>query len=270
MTESLSSAEMAGVLALIEEAHLATSAYEFRQTLIHGVGALIDSHSCVWTEFPTDVFTAKPKPTSMAEITDDTLDTNALLPIFNAYASQHPVIVHTIENHKHPGNIEPMAISDLLDRDQYQELDLYKQFYFHQSVEDQMSIGYIENKFVKGLSAHREFWGFTDKEHRLLAQIAACTFPYYRTLCVVDVKDTKTPATIQINDCSFIEHHRKLGITKRQAELLTHVARGKSNKQIADLCSVSEGTVRKHLENCFRRLSVNNRVSAITTAMEII
>lgn len=270
MSEALSGADMAGVLALIEQAHQATTAYEFRQTLIHGVGAMIDSHSCVWTEFGVDLFDSQSAQTSVAEITDQHLDTEALLPIFNAYAWQHPVIANAINTHSGTRPIESLAISDLIDRDHFRALELYQHFYTHQSIEDQMSTGYIENDVVIGLSIHRPFWGFTRQEHRLLDQIAACTLSYYRTLCIIENLNPGAPTVQHGNSARFDEHHQTLGITRRQAEMLSLVARGKSNKQIAALCSVSEGTVRKHMENCFRRLSVNNRVSAVTTALAMI
>jgi DNA-binding NarL/FixJ family response regulator len=41
------------------------------------------------------------------------------------------------------------------------------------------------------------------------------------------------------------------------------VATGCSNRQIARRLVVSEATVRKHLENIFSRLEVNNRTAAV-------
>ncbi len=75
---------------------------------------------------------------------------------------------------------------------------------------------------------------------------------------------------IEANTNTIALHSEALGITPREADLLTHVACGKSNKQIAEACGISEGTVRKHLENAYRRLGVNNRMSAITKSMAII
>lgn len=52
-------------------------------------------------------------------------------------------------------------------------------------------------------------------------------------------------------------------LTVRQWELLRLVASGYSNKQIARKLFVSEGTVRKHLENIFERLEVSSRTAAV-------
>lgn len=52
-------------------------------------------------------------------------------------------------------------------------------------------------------------------------------------------------------------------LTTRQLELLRRVAMGHTNRQIARDLGVSEGTVRKHLENVYRRLDVQSRTEAI-------
>ena len=51
-------------------------------------------------------------------------------------------------------------------------------------------------------------------------------------------------------------------LTARQQELLQLVARGYTNSDIARELVVSTATVRKHLENIFRRLGVTNRTAA--------
>jgi DNA-binding CsgD family transcriptional regulator len=55
-------------------------------------------------------------------------------------------------------------------------------------------------------------------------------------------------------------------LTRRQQELLRLVAAGNTNGQIARKLSISEGTVRTHLENIYRKLDVSSRVAAITRA----
>jgi DNA-binding CsgD family transcriptional regulator len=55
-------------------------------------------------------------------------------------------------------------------------------------------------------------------------------------------------------------------LTRRQWELLRLVAAGHTNEQIARRLGVSEGTVRKHLENIYGRLHVSSRTAAVTHA----
>jgi DNA-binding NarL/FixJ family response regulator len=57
------------------------------------------------------------------------------------------------------------------------------------------------------------------------------------------------------------------GLTRREAEILTLVARGLSNREIADTLVLSEKTVRNHVERTYAKLGVNNRVGASLYAL---
>jgi DNA-binding NarL/FixJ family response regulator len=52
-------------------------------------------------------------------------------------------------------------------------------------------------------------------------------------------------------------------LSRRQRELLKHLDRGLSNRELADLLEISEHTVKVHLWRLFRRLSVKNRSQAV-------
>lgn len=52
-------------------------------------------------------------------------------------------------------------------------------------------------------------------------------------------------------------------LTAREIEILEHLSRGNSYEQIADNLFISCGTVRKHVENCYRKLRVHNKLEAI-------
>ncbi len=59
----------------------------------------------------------------------------------------------------------------------------------------------------------------------------------------------------------------KLKITRREADVLFWVAKGKTDWEIAQILSISERTVNKHLEQIYRKLGVNNRTSATALAL---
>jgi DNA-binding CsgD family transcriptional regulator len=52
-------------------------------------------------------------------------------------------------------------------------------------------------------------------------------------------------------------------VTPRQRGLLNLVAAGQTNRQISRQLGISESTTRKHLENIYARLGVNNRAAAV-------
>lgn len=53
------------------------------------------------------------------------------------------------------------------------------------------------------------------------------------------------------------------GLTAREVEILEHLSNGLSYDQVATNLFISKGTVRKHVENIYRKLQVNNKVEAI-------
>jgi DNA-binding NarL/FixJ family response regulator len=57
------------------------------------------------------------------------------------------------------------------------------------------------------------------------------------------------------------------GLTQREVELLRLVARGMSNKAIAQTLSISENTVKYHMRNILQKLGVQNRTEAVTYAI---
>jgi DNA-binding CsgD family transcriptional regulator len=59
-----------------------------------------------------------------------------------------------------------------------------------------------------------------------------------------------------------------LGLTQRETEILGWLMQGYDNKAIATHLSINIGTVRKHLENIYRKLDVQSRSEAITYAIE--
>ena len=59
-------------------------------------------------------------------------------------------------------------------------------------------------------------------------------------------------------------------LTRREAEVLIWIAKGKSNKDIGEILGLSPRTVNKHLEQIFVKLGVENRASAAVRAAEVI
>jgi DNA-binding NarL/FixJ family response regulator len=57
-------------------------------------------------------------------------------------------------------------------------------------------------------------------------------------------------------------------LSARELEVLTLVARGASNKEIARALYLSEATVKSHLLHLFAKLAVSDRTAAVTAALE--
>lgn len=62
----------------------------------------------------------------------------------------------------------------------------------------------------------------------------------------------------------------KLGLTKRESEILYWMAKGKTDLDISKIFSISRRTVHKHRENIFNKLNVENRTTAIAKINEML
>ena len=58
-----------------------------------------------------------------------------------------------------------------------------------------------------------------------------------------------------------------LSLTTREAEVLLWISRGKSNREIGEILTISPRTVNKHLEQVFVKLGVENRAAAAARAV---
>ena len=58
-------------------------------------------------------------------------------------------------------------------------------------------------------------------------------------------------------------------LTPKEKEVLSYVAQGFSNQEIADKLCVRDVTVKTHLNSIFKKLKVTNRTQAVLLAMQI-
>jgi two-component system, NarL family, response regulator LiaR len=64
-------------------------------------------------------------------------------------------------------------------------------------------------------------------------------------------------------------HQQHLGITARELEILTLIARGFSNREIATQLFVSENTVKTHCARAFDKLGAARRTQAVQRGKEL-
>lgn len=64
------------------------------------------------------------------------------------------------------------------------------------------------------------------------------------------------------------EKYKINSLTKRELEILVHVANGMFNKEIATSLNISERTVKNHLSNIFKKIEVSDRTQAAVFAIK--
>ena len=80
---------------------------------------------------------------------------------------------------------------------------------------------------------------------------------------------------VYVPDAMFLPPSQAAGsgesapLTSRQSQILPLLAEGLPNKRIADALGLTEGTVKQHLKDLFRRLNANNRTQAVREARRL-
>lgn len=83
---------------------------------------------------------------------------------------------------------------------------------------------------------------------------------------------TRPKVVVVQKSVDFVFNEReldRLGISKREHEVLEWMAKGLSNQEIADKLFVSLNTVKTHTSNLFLKLEVSRRTQAIQKAKEL-
>ena len=77
--------------------------------------------------------------------------------------------------------------------------------------------------------------------------------------------------SIKVSESNKINNQKikELNLSKREYEVLCEVAKGLSNKQIAEKLFVSESTVKTHVSNIFVKLDAKRRTEAIKISKEL-
>lgn len=81
---------------------------------------------------------------------------------------------------------------------------------------------------------------------------------------VIAMKSLQLIRTVKTEAKSTIE----FGLTSREMEILEQIAQGKNYQEIANALIISPKTVRKHIENTYKKLQVHNKVAAVQMALK--
>jgi DNA-binding NarL/FixJ family response regulator len=77
------------------------------------------------------------------------------------------------------------------------------------------------------------------------------------------------PDALFIPDPQVASSAETTPLTPRQSQILPLLAEGLPNKRIADTLGVTEGTVKQHMKELFRRLNASNRTQAVKEARRL-
>jgi DNA-binding CsgD family transcriptional regulator len=181
---------------------------------------------------------------------------------YGEFASQNPLMaryVKTLDGRAY-------RISDVISVEEYHRLDLYRRLYGPMGVEHQVAFTLQATPGrILAIALSRRERDYDDEECDLINRARPFLIQAWRNAiehtALRDEVTARSPnaasqAAIPVGSL------RDRGLTRRQADVLGLVARGRSNRDAGAILGISERTVQKHLEHCYRKLEVPDRSAA--------
>lgn len=154
---------------------------------------------------------------------------------FDRHFREHPLV----RFHGYEGGAVTQRISDCLPCARFRRSALFNDYYRRIGIDHAIAVPVLVRKgLLVSFVLNRSRRDFSERERALLDLLRPQLSRLYRR-------------------SSALER-----LTARESEVLSWVARGKSDRQIATILGISARTVQKHLENAYPKLGVESRTAA--------
>jgi DNA-binding CsgD family transcriptional regulator len=164
---------------------------------------------------------------------------------------EHPVVAYWNE----AGDDRAIRLSDVMGRPALHRLEIYNHFWRPYAIERIMGARVqISSRYLVDLSCYRIGSEFSERDQAVLE--------YARFYVGQIVQRAEVAPLVAASVAS-------LRLSPREAEILAWVARGKTNREIGSGLFLAPGTVKKHLDNIYRKLSIRTRTEAAVLALGV-
>jgi DNA-binding CsgD family transcriptional regulator len=188
--------------------------------------------------------------------------------VFAVHAADNPLL----QAYQRTGDGRAYRFSDVCSREELRATSLYQEFYAPIDLEHQIAFTLPHERrdrvLALALSRKRQGRNFSDAERDLLdaarpflIQSYSNAIEHSRLRAELSIRAISPP--LPIADPELSAKLRARGVTRRQAEVLSLVATGATDREVARSLGLSERTVQKHLQLCYAALEVHSRTEAV-------
>ncbi|HYN76288.1 MAG TPA: helix-turn-helix transcriptional regulator [Lamprocystis sp. (in: g-proteobacteria)] len=173
-------------------------------------------------------------------------------------SAEHPVFAH----YRAGGDRRALRISDFWSHAHFHQTALYRDFCRQSGTEFQLVCQVpMPAPAVIGVAFSRRRGDFSERERQVADRARRYLHACYQRL------EPMTPPPR--DDTRPNADLLALNLTPRQAEIVAQLSQGHSNKAIACVLGIAPATVKKHLEDAYRRLQVGTRAQAVIAARRV-
>ena len=186
-------------------------------------------------------------------------------PAFAALAHENPLI----QRFSTTSEGRPYRFSDVVTMEQLQATALYREVYEPLGIRHQIAftLPAVPGRIV-GIALSRGDPDFTEAERDLLDRARPYLIQTYRNAAAFGAQ--RAAARTEPTAAQLADGLTRAGLTRRQADVVSLVALGASNREAAARLEISERTVEKHLQRAFATLGVRTRSGARARALELL
>jgi DNA-binding CsgD family transcriptional regulator len=190
-------------------------------------------------------------------------DAPELLARWAWHAHENPLL----QFHKRTLDGRAYRFSDVISTSELHALPLYREVYAPLGVEHQLAFTLPASRDrVLAITLSRCERDFSDAERDLANAARPFLIQAYLNAISYETLRNERAGLAAAPDAEALA---AAGLTAREAEVVQLLALGRSNQHIAAELNISDRTVGKHLEHCFRKLGVADRSSASTRVWEL-
>jgi DNA-binding CsgD family transcriptional regulator len=218
---------------------------------------------------------------SLNDLAPDPAQTDVLVepdfpPEAHALYARHAFENPLVEHYERTGDGRAYRFSDVCTPDQLHATALYREFYAPLGLEYQIAftLPHPPGRLL-AIALSRADEDFSDAERDLLNASRPYLIQIYRnaidhTRLLTELETRKHDPRLPLEDPSLADALAARGITSRESEVLGWVATGRSNRAVAEQLGLSDRTVQKHVQRCFRKLDVRTRGEAVELAWSLL
>jgi DNA-binding CsgD family transcriptional regulator len=180
--------------------------------------------------------------------------------------------VHAHENpllryHQRTHDGRAYRFSDVISPEELHALPLYEHVYKPMGIEHQLAFTLPASPDrVLAIALSRGERDYSDAERNFANRARPFLIQVYLNAIAYDELRRERAGLAAAPDVYTLMH---AGLTAREAEVIRLLALGRSNQHIAAELQISDRTVGKHLEHCFRKLGVADRSNAAARAWDL-
>lgn len=162
------------------------------------------------------------------------------------------------------GETQPIRLSDFVSVRQFTRTNLYQEIFKHADVTREFGIPVVSPSWIGGIVVGRGGGDYTDEDMLVAALLSPQIATAFETDGLIRRLTPEVDASMDVDYTRL----RRLGLTRRESEVMRWMAEGKRDAEIAVILSISPRTVNHHVRAVLGKLNVETRTAAVRLVME--